>query len=281
MKEAEFAANEPVVSIAEEKFDTFLDSSDLQALTDALQKASASLPENMGLLLNCSIEVWDEDRDKALRRLTKALSEYRISGMKTNIDFLYNLANCAPFRACELDTGFIEKHHAVIFHDSQYEVAKDLPLAALYLVLEQEQQAQARALATNDPSSPWHATNAWRLNEPHLHKFGLIFHEQEYDVAVQQLASGAAARYAITYSSNGVDKTVHALGKLNGNDLHANLDGYQLRASVAEHDGSFSLYTQDSALTFKQAQPDLGEADAGEGEGGLTAPMNGTMVGGG
>lgn len=218
--------------------------------------------------------VWDEDRDKALRRLTKALSEYRISGMKTNLGFLYNLANCAPFRACDLDTGFIEKHHSVIFHDSDHEVEKDLPLAALYLVLQQERQASARAANSTDPYSPWNATNAWRLNEAHVHRFGLIFHEQEYAVAVEQLASGAASRYAISFG----DKTVHAQGRLNGNELHANLDGYQFRATLAEHNGSVSLYTQDSALTFQLAQPDLGDEDAGEGEGGLTAPMNGTMV---
>jgi 3-methylcrotonyl-CoA carboxylase alpha subunit len=173
-----------------------------------------------------------------------------------------------------LDTGFIEKHHAVIFHDSQYEVEKDLPLAALYLVLEQEADAQQRAQASNDPTSPWHATNAWRLNEAHLHRFSLKFHEQEYEVAVEQLASGSASRYAITVNG----KRIHAQGNIEGNILHANLDGYQLRATVAEHDGSYSLYTQDSALTFSLIQPDLGDLDANEGAGGLTAPMNGTMV---
>ncbi len=218
--------------------------------------------------------VWDEDRDTALQRLTKALSEYRISGMTTNIDFLYNLASSAPFREAQLDTGFIEKHHAVIFHDSQYEVEKDLPLAALYLVLEQEIEANNRANASNDPTSPWHATSAWRLNEAHLHSFSLQFHEQEYVVTVEQLASGAATRYAITVNG----KCIHAQGNIDGNILHANLDGYQLRATVAEHDGSYSLYTQDSALTFSLAQPDLGDEEAGEGAGGLTAPMNGTMV---
>ncbi len=218
--------------------------------------------------------VWDEDRDTALQRLTKALSEYRISGMTTNIDFLYNLASCAPFREAQLDTGFIEKHHAVIFHDSQYEVEKDLPLAALYLVLEQEIEANTRANASNYPTSPWHATNAWRLNEAHLHSFSLQFHEQEYEASVEQLASGAATRYAITVNG----KRIHAQGSIDGNILHANLDGYQLRATVAEHDGSYSLYTQDSALTFSLVQPDLGDDEAGEGAGGLTAPMNGTMV---
>ena len=51
-----------------------------------------------------------------------------------------------------------------------------------------------------------------------------------------------------------------------------------LRASVAEHNGSFSLYTADSAISFRLVKPDLGDLDDAAGQGGLTAPMNGTMV---
>jgi 3-methylcrotonyl-CoA carboxylase alpha subunit len=99
--------------------------------------------------------VWDENRDKALQRLTRALKEYRISGMTTNVDFLYNLANCSPFREAQLDTGFIEKHHAEIFHDSPAEVEQAIPLAALYLVLDQAQRAQRVRLRSGDANSPW------------------------------------------------------------------------------------------------------------------------------
>ena len=42
--------------------------------------------------------VWDTDRDRALQRLTQALSEYRIAGLTTNIGFLYNLAIARPFK---------------------------------------------------------------------------------------------------------------------------------------------------------------------------------------
>ncbi|MEH6582510.1 MAG: acetyl/propionyl/methylcrotonyl-CoA carboxylase subunit alpha [Halioglobus sp.] len=216
--------------------------------------------------------VWDENRDKALARLTKALKEYRISGMTTNLDFLYNLANSTPFRSADLDTGFIEKHHAEIFHDSDQDIERDLPLAALYLVLDQEARARTRAAASGDASSPWNATNAWRLNEPHVHQLGLIFHEQEFRVEVEQLSS--APRYAISFG----DRTVQAQGSLEGSQLRANIDGYQLQASIAEHDGIFSLYTQHSALSFQLAKPDLGDDSDTAAAGGLNAPMNGTMV---
>ncbi|MFO7536608.1 MAG: acetyl-CoA carboxylase biotin carboxylase subunit, partial [Chloroflexota bacterium] len=76
--------------------------------------------------------VWDESRDKALHRLTKALAEYRIAGMATNIDFLYNLVCCEAFKRADIDTGFIEKHYEEIFHSSQHDISQGVALAALY-----------------------------------------------------------------------------------------------------------------------------------------------------
>lgn len=223
--------------------------------------------------------VWDEDRDKALNRLTKALSEYRISGMTTNIDFLYNLANSKPFRAADLDTGFIEKHHNDIFHDTAHDIEKDLPLAALYFLLSQNQKAEQRNVLANssdieDPTSPWNFSNAWRSVEDDIHTLNIVLHDAEYLVEVEQKQFATTTRYIIKHAGN----EVTAQGTLEGNALRADFDGYQFNATVAEHDDSFSLYTADSALTFKLAKPDMGDTDELDNAGGLLAPMNGTMV---
>lgn len=222
---------------------------------------------------------WDEDRDKALQRLAKALREYRIGGMTTNLGFLYNLATCAPFRNADqnpdfLETGFIDKHREQIFHDSPQDSFSNIAIGALYLVLQQTRQAMARALHSSDPYSPWNDTNAWRLNEPHLHSFELSFQHHNYPVTVEQIGSGDALRYAI----NATGKTVFAQGHLDGNDLYSDIDGHRLRAVVAEHNGSYSIYTQDSALEFSLVTPELGDDDHGEHGNALTAPMNGTIV---
>jgi 3-methylcrotonyl-CoA carboxylase alpha subunit len=217
--------------------------------------------------------VWDEDRDKALRRLGKALSEYRISGMTTNVDFLYNLATCEPFRRAELDTGFIAKHRDKIFHDSPRDVAEATVLGALYLVLRRAQQARAGAAAV-DPHSPWNYGNAWRLNQPHLHRFRLQLFGEEQAVEVEQIGEASAIRYNITAAG----RTVRAQGRLQGNELYADIDGHRSRIIVAEHDGVYSLYTQQSALQFSEVAIDIGHDDGAHSEGALTAPMNGTLV---
>ena len=222
--------------------------------------------------------VWDENRDKALDRLTKALKNYHIGGMVTNLDFLYNLANCKPFREADLDTGFIDKHHDKIFHDSQEEIDQSLTLAALYLLLAQEKQAEINASTSSDPTSPWHDTDAWRLNQAHTHHLTVRLLDQEYPVAIEQSYSSNANNKTTRYSISANGKTVQAQGQLQGSKLRANVDGYQLTITVAEHNERYTLYSQDNAITFELVASDLGDTDDGAGTGGLTAPMNGTMV---
>lgn len=141
--------------------------------------------------------VWDENRDKALGRLTKALAEYRISGMATNIDFLYNLVCCESFKRAEVDTGFIDKHHDEIFRQHQQDISQTVALAALYLVLEQAKKAEIGATRSHDPWSPWNSTGGWRLNQAHANYFELLFQDQSYPVAIEQLGKANAVRYLI------------------------------------------------------------------------------------
>ena len=217
--------------------------------------------------------VWDENRGRALSRLAKALSEYRVSGVTTNISFLYNLANCRAFADADLDTGFIETHRESLFHSSEKDRVQDLPLASLYLLLRLEQASRARARST-DPWSPWNAANAWRLNEPGIHNGGIVVNGKDYDVPVQEIGSERNRRFRITVG----DKSVVAAGELRGNELYADIDGYRRRVVVVPHDGRYTLFGDRGAMQFALRQPDYGEADAGFGHGAFTAPMHGVIV---
>ena len=220
--------------------------------------------------------VWDEDRNKALRRLSKALAEYRISGMATNIDFLYNLVNCNPFKRAEIDTGFIEKHRDIVFRENKQDIEERLAIAALYLMVRQAKNAETSVAHLSDPWSPWNNTGCWRLNEYHITHFQLLFQDQEYPVAIEQIGRGSKVRYVIRHG----DHTIQAQGIIKDSTLHANLNGHRMRVSVGENIDidSYSLYTQDGTIRFGVVKADLGDEDVGEGAGMLNAPMNGTIV---
>jgi 3-methylcrotonyl-CoA carboxylase alpha subunit len=217
--------------------------------------------------------VWDESRERALGRLAAALAEYRISGLRTNLSFLYNLATSLPFVRAELDTGFIERHRGLLFRDSAADRVQDLPLASLYLLLRLEQATRARA-GDRDPGSPWNRSDAWRLNQPAVHAGAIVLNGVAHDVPVVEIGSGERRRFRITVG----EKSVLAAGRLEGNELHADIDGYRERVVVVPHDGRFTLFSRRGAMEFALARPDYGEDAADVTAGAFTAPMPGVIV---
>ncbi len=228
--------------------------------------------------------VWDENRGKALLRLAKALREYRIDGVTTNIEFLYNLATTQAFKDADIDTGFIEKNNAAIFHQSSVNQdtnlrTKQIPIAALYLVLSLSKRSKALAGLSNDPNSPWFLSNAWRLNEPHNHLIKLAYNDIEYTVTVEQKRQASACYYMITIAGDGINKqTFDCQGEIEDDKITVTIDGHRSQTLVAHIDNSISLYQEQGVFKFSQILPDHGENLGNDNLGGLTAPMNGTMV---
>ena len=53
---------------------------------------------------------WGETRGEALLRMRRALEEYRIMGVKTNIPYLQQILNSPSFQGGQTDTRFLEQH---------------------------------------------------------------------------------------------------------------------------------------------------------------------------
>ena len=216
---------------------------------------------------------WDENRNRALARMKEALSAYHISGVTTNIPFLYNIVSSTAFAQAQLDTGFIEKHEASLFHTSHEDRMQDLPLASLFLLLRMEETSSVRARVT-DPWSPWNTVNAWRLNEPGMHTGQLVVNGKEYDAPVEEIGTEASRRFRITVDG----KSVIAAGELNGNELYADIDGHRRRVTAVAHDDQFTLFSEQGAMQFALKQPDYGTGEEGSDADAFTAPMNGVIV---
>ena len=52
---------------------------------------------------------YGEDREQAMARLTRALDEYFVGGIKTNISLFRRILRDAEFRTAKLDTGFLDR----------------------------------------------------------------------------------------------------------------------------------------------------------------------------
>ena len=57
------------------------------------------------------IIVYDKDRHNAIRKMISALGEVAIEGVKTNVDFLYELLNQPDFQEGNITTDFIPQHY--------------------------------------------------------------------------------------------------------------------------------------------------------------------------
>ena len=211
---------------------------------------------------------WDESRERALQRMATALANYRVGGTTTNIDFLYNLVTCKPFIEAELDTGFIENHRQKIFHNTELDLEQQLPQAALALLLHRQQQD--RPAPDTDPGSPWGCGDAWRMNQPAVHRFVLHCQQADHEVTVEQVDAG----YRVT--SGG--RTTPISGELVGDLLTIELYGHRQRGTLARTEQGFTLYLPQGASHFHQVPPDTGESTAQAANSQLCAPMNGTIV---
>ena len=60
-------------------------------------------------------------RDIAIQKLKRALQQYEIAGVITNVDFLEKVCSNEAFRAGDLETGFIDKYRDQLFADPQYD----------------------------------------------------------------------------------------------------------------------------------------------------------------
>jgi acetyl-CoA carboxylase biotin carboxylase subunit len=112
------------------------------------------------------LSTWGPDRAAALARMRRALGEYRIAGIRTNLAFHERLMENAAFAAGNYDTGFIAEHEKELLgnsaeHDNALAIA--LAVGAASLEASPVTRPELGATAT---LSPWVASHRARLRKP-------------------------------------------------------------------------------------------------------------------
>jgi acetyl-CoA carboxylase biotin carboxylase subunit len=103
------------------------------------------------------LSVWGETRGEAILRMRRALEEYRIIGVKTNIPFHQQIVNHTEFIYGQFDTTFVENRFAMQ-HSDRGELLKAAAIAAT-MVADERRQNTAHTLARRQGSS----TNGWKM----------------------------------------------------------------------------------------------------------------------
>ncbi|MBX3225471.1 MAG: acetyl-CoA carboxylase biotin carboxylase subunit [Labilithrix sp.] len=111
--------------------------------------------------------VWAPTRERAVMRMRRALSEYIVTGIRTNLAFHEKLFSHPEFAAGDYDTGFIERHkEQLLGYPSVPEIDRDAVSVAVAIAAARLERATgARAAETGESGSrlsPWVAQHRAR-----------------------------------------------------------------------------------------------------------------------
>ncbi len=214
---------------------------------------------------------WDADRPAALRRLGAALGATRLIGPATNLGLLAAVVAHPAFAAGRVDTGFIERHRARLAPAAGPAPGAVLALACLALMLDRDRQAAEAARRSDDPYSPWHRGDGWRLDGHVAQSLILIDDGREVTAEVRHQPGG----YRIGLG----DAMFAARGRLDpAGELIADLDGTPHQAMVLRRGGELvvSIGGRQYGLGLRDRLAVAGAAEVPSGA--LTAPMPGRVV---
>jgi acetyl/propionyl-CoA carboxylase alpha subunit len=116
--------------------------------------------------LVAKVTAWGRDREEAIRRMRRALTEFKIVGVETNLQFHVQVMDNPYFRAGQIDTDFLTKHFDP--HFEQPVEGEDAALIAAALL--RFQRASGLAVTGGNSNSNGHAArngsalggSAWR-----------------------------------------------------------------------------------------------------------------------
>ena len=234
-------------------------------------------PEGPGIRNDTGVETGDEvslhydpmlakvivcaaDRDAAVRRLRRALRDYTVVGVPTNLPLLRRIADHPAFAAGKTTVRFLEVHGL-----TEAPPEPEVPHEAVLLAA----AGELTGIASAEPfaAGPWRSLGATR--------FHYAAGEREYTVEAER------SRGKLNLRLDGGQVTVVELLSEQDGRIHAIVDGKTLSAGLAFED-LYTLVTL-SGVTHRLTKPPPPDVD-GSGSGGetagasLTAPMPGTVV---
>jgi acetyl-CoA carboxylase biotin carboxylase subunit len=125
--------------------------------------------------LLAKVTAWGRDRDEAIRRMRRALREFELAGLQTNVPFLQFVLHHPRFVAGGVDTSFVEQY----FDADELVRERYLPMAVLTGAVLAARRTRSGTAAANraapaTPSAPWRTFGRRRAHrEPALRPRGL------------------------------------------------------------------------------------------------------------
>ena len=214
--------------------------------------------------------VHGDTREQALARLDDALSQTRIVGLTTNVQFLHHIIRTDSFATAKLDTALIQREEKALFAQEPLGLALTAASVVANTLYREE------ALKGNDPFS---SRDGWRAYGVATRNFGFVFHGASYD-AVLTYAHDGSLQLNVADADGDVSGVLTY--REDGDALHISFAGHTARLQVFHetqgHEDVAHVFAPQGAtrITVVDALAHAGEVQ--EAGGRLTAPMPGKVV---
>ncbi|WP_167144579.1 acetyl/propionyl/methylcrotonyl-CoA carboxylase subunit alpha [Pseudomonas sp. OTU750018] len=196
---------------------------------------------------------WGENREEARLRLLAMLKETCVGGVRTNLAFLIRVLAHPAFANAELDTGFIPRHEAQLLPP-----VTELPAEFWQLAAEAFVQSEAPLQRHDDYYSPWACNNGLRLGLPAETDLHLNCQSERQVIRLRHASASTV--------------------QLQGEVLQVERDGLRQQHLAIRRGDSLYLHYAGELRSIQRVDP-IAEVEAShQHHGGLTAPMNGSIV---
>ena len=207
--------------------------------------------------------VWGADRDEALAKLDKALSEMQVVGVANNVAFLRDVVQSASFSQGDLDTDLIARERDNLFKTQT--LSEDLAVAGVMgMVLRQEVDAMG--------SNPWQAVDGWQVVGAPPRPFQLQGAWGDEVRALDVVLYSTPQRVRIADTDHAFEWRAHPRG------VSVCLNGVWTDLSVVASAGQYHVFSRAGHAVLQRVDPLAGSAQAADALGGLSTPMPGKLI---
>jgi 3-methylcrotonyl-CoA carboxylase alpha subunit len=204
--------------------------------------------------------VWGTDRAEALRHMSSILENVRLSGVKTNLEFLGAIFKHQAFKDADLDTGFIPRYVNDL-------LPKDVPASDLSLILTVLSQVKL----DENASDPWVIADGFELNREMTTEKTFIDGEEKRVIAMTY----GRDEYSLQLGDNHYKaQIIEACAP----HIKILLDGLIIKAEVTQSGRDFTVFQGGSITNLHHFVLGVEDASDAGGSGVIITPMPGKVL---
>ena len=229
--------------------------------------------------------VHGDSRQAALDKMVKALHEYQIVGLPTNIEFVARTVDHAAFRQGGVDTSFLDKFGDEVLGSLGACPPYANALGVVSLLLLEQQKCQIAGTRDGELHSPWSDDSLvhFRSLETLERKLRLCHNDNEASMTVKCLSKNA---FEVLLDGETVQKSLAVSGAIDKNgDFKLLVDNRTFSGTAVLHRQNLHLFCDDNTQRYEyNFHIPLLSFDPTEGSAGVAAhskivtPMPGKII---